>query len=54
MKHQIIFLRKTDRAMRLLQAPSNEDAIKLGLVVLSAVREFTALDTSALNKFIHV
>nr|WHU50361.1 phosphoglucomutase 1 [Coleus scutellarioides] len=37
-----------------IEAPSKEDAIKLGVVVLSAVREFTALDTSTLNKFVQV
>ncbi|XP_057798960.1 uncharacterized protein LOC131014855 isoform X3 [Salvia miltiorrhiza] len=37
-----------------IEAPSKEDAIKLGLVVHSSVREFTALDTSALNKFIQM
>lgn len=37
-----------------IEAPSKEDAVKLGLVVLSAVSEFTALDTSALNKFVQV
>ncbi|CAA0814011.1 phosphoglucosamine mutase family protein [Striga hermonthica] len=35
-----------------IEAPSKEEAVKLGLVVLSAVREFHALDTSALDKFI--
>ncbi|XP_051130899.1 uncharacterized protein LOC127251294 isoform X2 [Andrographis paniculata] len=37
-----------------IEAPTHEDAIKLGLAVLSAVKEFTALDTSALNKFVQV
>ncbi|KAK1289225.1 hypothetical protein QJS10_CPB18g02105 [Acorus calamus] len=36
-----------------VEAPSNEDAVKLGLVVLAAVKEFSALDTSALDKFVH-
>ncbi|KAL3819970.1 hypothetical protein ACJIZ3_005875 [Penstemon smallii] len=35
-----------------IEAPSSEDAVKLGLNVLSAVKEFAALDTSALNKFV--
>ncbi|XP_058749740.1 uncharacterized protein LOC131622722 isoform X2 [Vicia villosa] len=35
-----------------IEARNNEDAVKLGLVVLAAVKEFTALDTSALNKFV--
>nr|CAD1819065.1 unnamed protein product [Ananas comosus var. bracteatus] len=35
-----------------IEAPSNEDAVKLGLAVLSAVKEFPALDTSALDKFV--
>ncbi|KAK6136171.1 hypothetical protein DH2020_030062 [Rehmannia glutinosa] len=35
-----------------IEAPSNEDAVKLGLTVLSAMREFQALDTSALDKFV--
>ena len=34
-----------------LQAQSNDDAIKLGLAVLAAVSEFSALDTTALSKF---
>ncbi|KAF3319872.1 Phosphomannomutase/phosphoglucomutase [Carex littledalei] len=33
-------------------APTNEDALKLGLAVLNAVKEFPALDISALLKFI--
>ncbi|KAG8380500.1 hypothetical protein BUALT_Bualt06G0022100 [Buddleja alternifolia] len=37
-----------------IEAPSNEEAVKLGHVVLSAVREFPALDTSALDKFVLV
>ncbi|KAL0402245.1 UNVERIFIED_CONTAM: Phosphoglucomutase [Sesamum latifolium] len=37
-----------------IEAPSNEDAVKLGLAVLAAVNEFKALDTSALNKFVQV
>ncbi|KAL6586465.1 hypothetical protein OROMI_001453 [Orobanche minor] len=35
-----------------IEAPSNEEAVKLGLSVLSAAREFQALDTSALDKFV--
>lgn len=35
-----------------IEAPSNEDAIKLGLAVLSTANEFSALDTSALAKFV--
>uniref|UniRef100_A0A2P2LUB0 phosphoglucomutase (alpha-D-glucose-1,6-bisphosphate-dependent) n=2 Tax=Rhizophora mucronata TaxID=61149 RepID=A0A2P2LUB0_RHIMU len=35
-----------------IEAPSHEDAVKLGLAVASAVKEFWALDTSALDKFI--
>ncbi|XP_020524374.1 uncharacterized protein LOC18995789 isoform X2 [Amborella trichopoda] len=34
-----------------IEAPSNEDAVKLGLLVLSTVKEFPALDISALEKF---
>lgn len=34
------------------QAPSNEDAVKLGLAVLAAVNDFPALDISALTKFV--
>ncbi|KAF9674878.1 hypothetical protein SADUNF_Sadunf10G0173000 [Salix dunnii] len=34
------------------EAPSHEDAVKLGLAVASAVKEFPALDTSALDKFV--
>lgn len=37
-----------------IEAPTQEDAVKLGLVVLNAVREFKALDTSALGKFVQV
>ncbi|GFP95976.1 phosphoglucosamine mutase [Phtheirospermum japonicum] len=37
-----------------IEAPSNEEAVKLGLAVLSAVREFHAIDTSALDKFVQV
>ncbi|XP_010253693.1 PREDICTED: uncharacterized protein LOC104594867 isoform X1 [Nelumbo nucifera] len=36
-----------------IEAPSNEDAVKLGLSVLAAVKEFPALDMSALCKFVH-
>ncbi|KAC9631536.1 hypothetical protein E3N88_45504 [Mikania micrantha] len=35
-----------------IEAPSNEDAVKLGLAVLSTVNEFSALDVSALLKFV--
>ncbi|CDO99746.1 unnamed protein product [Coffea canephora] len=35
-----------------IEASSQEDAVKLALVVLSAAREFPALDVSALNKFV--
>ena len=38
--------------MPILQAPSKDDAIKLGLAVLAAVSEFYALDVTALNKFL--
>ncbi|KAA0036469.1 phosphoglucomutase isoform X1 [Cucumis melo var. makuwa] len=37
-----------------IEAPSNDDAIKLGLTVLAAAKEFPALDTSALDKFVRV
>lgn len=35
-----------------MQAQSKNDAIKLGLAVLAAASEFSALDTTALNKFL--
>ncbi|PWA66667.1 Cytochrome b561 [Artemisia annua] len=35
-----------------IEAPSNEDAVKLGLAVLSAANEFSALDVYALAKFV--
>ncbi|GMG99400.1 hypothetical protein Nepgr_001240 [Nepenthes gracilis] len=35
-----------------IEAPSNEDAVMLGLAVLDAVKEFQALDISALLKFV--
>ncbi|KAB2063535.1 hypothetical protein ERO13_A10G205400v2 [Gossypium hirsutum] len=35
-----------------IEAPSHEDAVKLGLEVSAAVKEFQALDTSALDKFV--
>ncbi|KAI3983335.1 hypothetical protein MKX01_013402 [Papaver californicum] len=35
-----------------IEALSKEDAVKLGLAVLGAVKNFSALDTSALDKFI--
>ncbi|XP_058183077.1 uncharacterized protein LOC131301007 isoform X1 [Rhododendron vialii] len=37
-----------------IEAPSDEDAVKLGLAVLAAVDEFPALDTSALDKYVRV
>ncbi|KAB1219070.1 Phosphoglucomutase [Morella rubra] len=37
-----------------IEAASNDDAVKLGLSVLAAVEEFSALDTSALDKFVRV
>ncbi|PHT81550.1 hypothetical protein T459_14565, partial [Capsicum annuum] len=37
-----------------IEASSNEDAVKLAHDVLNAVKEFTALDTSALIKFVGV
>ncbi|GFS30059.1 phosphoglucosamine mutase family protein [Actinidia rufa] len=37
-----------------IEAPSHEDAVKLGLAVLAAVNEFPALETSALDKFVKV
>ncbi|GLT68010.1 hypothetical protein SLA2020_402750 [Shorea laevis] len=37
-----------------IEAPTNDDAVKLGLVVLAAVNEFPGLDTSALDKFVQV
>ncbi|XP_038678792.1 phosphomannomutase/phosphoglucomutase isoform X4 [Tripterygium wilfordii] len=35
-----------------IEAPSHDDAVKLGLVVAAAVKEFHALDTSDLDKFV--
>ncbi|EXC48062.1 hypothetical protein L484_001565 [Morus notabilis] len=35
-----------------IEAPSHDDAVKLGFVVLAAAKEFAALDTSALDKFV--
>ncbi|KAK9734269.1 hypothetical protein RND81_04G127500 [Saponaria officinalis] len=35
-----------------IEAPSNDEAVKLAQVVVDAVKEFPALDTSALNNFI--
>ncbi|KAM1370768.1 hypothetical protein TB2_041043 [Malus domestica] len=35
-----------------IEAPSNSGAMLLGNVVLAAVKEFPALDTSALDKFV--
>ncbi|KAG5533205.1 hypothetical protein RHGRI_027424 [Rhododendron griersonianum] len=37
-----------------IEAPSDEDAVKLGLAVLAAANEFPALDTSALDKYVRV
>ncbi|KAK4256176.1 hypothetical protein QN277_009075 [Acacia crassicarpa] len=37
-----------------IEAPSNDDAVKLGLTVAAAVKEFAGLDTSALDKFVGV
>ncbi|KAJ6823462.1 uncharacterized protein M6B38_383205 [Iris pallida] len=36
-----------------IEAPSEEDAVKLGLAVLATVNEFPALDTSAVANFVH-
>ncbi|KAL1195475.1 hypothetical protein V5N11_030747 [Cardamine amara subsp. amara] len=36
-----------------IEAQSEDDAVKLGLVVASAVKEFNALDTSALSNLTH-
>ncbi|KAL2899845.1 Phosphomannomutase/phosphoglucomutase [Bienertia sinuspersici] len=36
-----------------IEAPSHDEAVKLALAVHEAVREFRALDTSSLDKFIH-
>ncbi|XP_071706751.1 uncharacterized protein [Rutidosis leptorrhynchoides] len=35
-----------------IEAPTKEDAVKLGLAVLSAANDFSALDVSALEKFV--
>ncbi|KAJ4720785.1 Phosphomannomutase/phosphoglucomutase [Melia azedarach] len=35
-----------------IEAPSKEDAVKLGLAVAAAVKEFQAVDTSALDNFV--
>ncbi|ESW15700.1 hypothetical protein PHAVU_007G094900 [Phaseolus vulgaris] len=35
-----------------IEAPSNDDAVKLGHAVLAAVKDFGGLDTSALKKFV--
>ncbi|KAJ9684613.1 hypothetical protein PVL29_016869 [Vitis rotundifolia] len=35
-----------------IEAPNHDDAVKLGLAVLAAVKEFPALDSSALDKFV--
>lgn len=42
---------RTCKYFILWQAPSKEDAVKLGLAVLAAVNEFPALDASALTNF---
>ena len=39
-------------AFQFQQAPSREHAVKLGLVVLAAAKEFAALDTSDLDEFV--
>ncbi|XP_074577429.1 uncharacterized protein LOC141833827 isoform X1 [Curcuma longa] len=35
-----------------IEAPSKEDAVKLGLAIQAAVKEFSALETSALDDFV--
>ncbi|CBI38145.3 unnamed protein product, partial [Vitis vinifera] len=35
-----------------IEAPSHDDAVKLGLAVLAAAKEFPALDSSTLDKFV--
>ncbi|KAI3426718.1 uncharacterized protein J3R85_009780 [Psidium guajava] len=37
-----------------IEAPTHDDAVKLGLTVLAVVKEFAALDTSALDKFVQL
>ncbi|XP_039158440.1 uncharacterized protein LOC104438877 [Eucalyptus grandis] len=37
-----------------IEARTHDDTVKLGLAVLGAVKEFAALDTSALDKFVQV
>ncbi|CAH9129995.1 unnamed protein product [Cuscuta epithymum] len=37
-----------------IEAPSNEEAVKLGIVVFEAVKDFKAIDASAVLKFIKV
>ncbi|KAL3718977.1 hypothetical protein ACJRO7_003994 [Eucalyptus globulus] len=37
-----------------IEAPTHNDAVKLGLAVLAAAKEFSALDTSSLDKFVQV
>ncbi|XP_020685409.1 uncharacterized protein LOC110101725 isoform X1 [Dendrobium catenatum] len=37
-----------------IEAPSHEDAVKLGLSVLAVVKEFPALDIAALTKFVQI
>ncbi|KAF8043444.1 hypothetical protein BT93_A1700 [Corymbia citriodora subsp. variegata] len=37
-----------------IEAPTHDEAVKLGLAVLAAVKEFAALDTSGLDKFVQV
>ncbi|CAL1374271.1 unnamed protein product [Linum trigynum] len=36
-----------------IEGPTDADAVNLGLAVASAVKEFPALDTSVLDKFVH-
>ncbi|XP_020579283.1 uncharacterized protein LOC110023960 isoform X3 [Phalaenopsis equestris] len=36
-----------------IEAPSHEDAVKLGLSVLAVTKDFPALDSTALTKFVH-
>ena len=48
-KHHFVIWQSCNMRM---QAQSKDAAIKLGLAVLAAVSEFSALDTSALNKFL--
>ncbi|CAN6479352.1 unnamed protein product [Victoria cruziana] len=36
-----------------IEAPSNEDAVKLGLSVMASLKEFYALETSSLDRFVN-